>query len=97
MQTSTSEASTYWPLQKSAPFGSWHWTSQPPSSLAKQSKSQSKLICVVHDPVQQVVQCSMQSLGGTAHESLQWMSHWAFAWVTQSALGCRCLHSAIVG
>src|SRR3954469_16111514 len=97
MHVCTSAAPTYWPLQKNAPEGCWHCTAQPPESLAKHEKSQSKLTCVVQPPLQHVVQCSWQLLGGTLHASLQWMSHWALAWLTQSAVGCLCVQTSVVG
>src|SRR5262245_14392983 len=97
MHAWTSEAPTYCPLQKIAPSGASHCTLQPPSSLAKHMKSQSKLICVVHPPLQHVVQCSWQLLGGTLHASLQCMSHWAWAVVTQSEVGCFILQMSVVG
>src|SRR5689334_8331863 len=61
--------STYWPSQKSAPFGVSHCAVHPPcrstSQLPWQLTWQSRFACAVHEPLQHALHFASQvALGG---------------------------------
>lgn len=88
--------STYCPSQKMAPFGSLHWTSQPPrtsasqltASLPRQSISHFAEACAEQDPLQDPLHFALQSaLGGVP---LHFALHFALQLAEQCALQSAC-------